>query len=244
MPLMMLQAARALGARAFEEVYQADRRSAAELWSRMSIDARDCYRPDPRLWRDCRILDARRVPDLLRGWLDARIERLTGQRADSAAGSIPGWASPETALRLQARSGCEISLDLIYDSEEDRVGCFLTAGGSGCAPSDVLRYALLSQRYLPIPVFHTSTAYRTEIGYKQASPADFRAIGALHHRLDGAAVGRARFYPDGTGSEYGVTGHDRCFFRRAADPLLPPGGETVTTFLDIDPSEQLSPTRA
>jgi hypothetical protein len=233
MPLLMLDMARALRARGFDEVYPSNRRSATELWAGMSSAARDCYRPDPRLWRDCRVLDARRVADLLGGWLDARIERLVGEGHAAKASSIPGWASPETALRVQARSGCEIALDLIYDSQDGRVGCFLTRGGAGGVMSDVLMYALMSARYQPIPVFRTHPIYRTDIGYKQASAADFRAMGSLHYRLDGAPVGNAVFFPDGTWSEYGISGHGRCFFRRAADPLLPWGGEPVSTFVDV-----------
>jgi hypothetical protein len=46
-------------------------------------------------------------------------------------------------------------------------------------------------------------------------------------------VGDAVFFPDGTCTEYGITGHGRCFFRRAGDVLLPPSGEPVTSFVDI-----------
>ncbi len=243
MPVLMLDAARELGARGFGEVFQADRSSATELWTGMSFAARDCYRPDPRLWRDCRFLDARLVPDLLRGWLDARIERLIGDSHPAEASSIPGWASPETALRVQARSRCDISLELIYDSQDDRVGCFLTRGGIGGIMSDVLRYALMSERYLPIPVFHTRPIYRTEIGYKQAGAPDFWLVSALHYRLDGTPVGNSVVFPDGTWSEYGITGHDRCFFRRAGDPLLP-GGEPATTFIDVSLPERPLPGQA
>jgi hypothetical protein len=238
MPLLMLDAARALGPRGFDEVYQADRRFATELWAGMSFAARDCYRPDPRLWRDCRVLDARRVPDLLRGWLDARIERLAGDSYAAEASSIPGWASPETALTVQARSGCEISVDLIYDSRDDRIGCFLTRGGIGGITSDVLLYALMSERYLPIPVFHTHPSYRTETGYKQASVADFWVMGSLYYRLNGVPVGDCVVFPDGTFSEYGISGHGRCFFRRTGDPLLPPEGEPVATFIDVSLPER------
>jgi hypothetical protein len=233
MPLLMLQAARGLGARGFDEVYQADRGFAAELWAGMSFAARDCYRPDPRLWRDCRFLDAHRVPDLLRAWPNARVERLAGEGVKAEASSVPGWASPETALRVQARSNCEICLDLIYDSQDDRVGCFLTRGGIGGIMSDVLLFAMMSARYLPIPVFHTHPVYRTEVGYKQASAADCWVMCSLYHRLNGAEVGDCVVFPDGTWTEYGIAGHGRCFFRRAGDPLLPPGGEPVTTFIDI-----------
>lgn len=233
MPLLALEAARELGARGPEQVYQADPKYAAELWSGMSTAARDCYRPDPRLWRDCRLLDVRRVQALLSGWRQARLDRLTTPGGDGEALSTPGWATPEAALALQGRSRCEISLDLIYDSREDRVGCFLTRGAFGGVMSDVLLYALMSGRYLPIPVFHTHPSYRTAIGYKQPSAADFWVMGALCYRLDGAPVGDAVFFPDGTWTEYGISGHGRCFFRRAGDVLLPPGGELVTSFVDI-----------
>ncbi|MGD9298772.1 MAG: hypothetical protein PVG09_03630 [Thiohalocapsa sp.] len=238
MPLLMLETARALGARRFDEVYQADRDYAGQLWSAMSVDARDCYRPDPRLWRDCRFLDTRRVGDLLGGWLDARIDRVAGDSDNAQARSTPGWMSPDTALRFQARSGCELSLDLIYDARDDRVGCFVSSGGMGGAMSDVLLYALMSERYLPIPVFHTHRTYRTRVGYKQASPVDYWAMGSLYYRLNGAPVGDCVFFPDGTWTEYGVTGHGRCVFRRAGDALLPPDGEPVTTFIDISLPER------
>jgi hypothetical protein len=233
MPLLMLDAARKLGARGVDEVYQADPRYAAELWSGMSTAARDCYRPDPRLWRDCRLLELRRVPDLLAGWREAQIERLAERSNVGDARSIPGWATPEAALGLQGRSWCEIALDLIYDSEEDRVGCFLTRGAIGGVMSDVLLYALMSGRYLPIPVFHTHPIFRTAIGYKQASAADFWVMGSFCYRLEGVPVGDCVFFPDGTWNEYGITGHGRCFFRRAGDPLLPPDGEPVVTLVDV-----------
>ncbi|MCG6939828.1 MAG: hypothetical protein LJE69_01075 [Thiohalocapsa sp.] len=241
MPLMMLEAARELGARGFDEVYQSDPKYARELWSGMSAAARDCYRPDPRLWRDCRLLSARGVAELLAGWREAAIERLAAHSVAGEARSIPGGATPETALGVQGRSACEISVDLIYDAEEDRVGCFLTRGGIAGVMSDVLLYSLMSARYLPIPVFHTHPIYRTEMGYKQASAADFWVMGSLYHRLNGAAVGDCCFFPDGTWTEYGITGHGRCFFRRAADPLLPPGGEPVTTFVDVSLPERPRP---
>jgi hypothetical protein len=233
MPLQVLSAARELGARGVDAVYQADPDYAAELWSGMSTAARDCYRPDPRLWRDCRFLDGRRLPVLLAGWRQARLDRLTAPGSNGDALSTPGWAAPEAALALQGRSRCEISLDLIYDSREDRVGCFLTRGAFGGVMSDVLLYALMSGRYLPIPVFHTHPSYRTAIGYKQPSAADFWVMGSLCYRLDGAPVGDAVFFPDGTWTEYGITGHGRCFFRRAGDALLPPSGELVTSFVDV-----------
>jgi hypothetical protein len=241
MPRQVLSAARQLGARTADAVYQADPAYAAELWSGMSTAARDCYRPDPRLWRDCRFLDTRSLPALLAGWRLARLDRLTAPGSNGEALSTPGWATPEAALGLQGRSRCEISLDLIYDSEEDRVGCFLTRGAFGGVMSDVLLYALMSGRYLPIPVFHTHPSYRTAIGYKQPSAADFWVMGSLCYRLDGAPVGDAVFFPDGTWTEYGITGHGRCFFRRAGDALLPPSGELVTSFVDITLPERPRP---
>jgi hypothetical protein len=108
----------------------------------------------------------------------------------------------------------------------------------GGAMSDVLLYALMSERYLPIPVFHTHRTYRTRVGYKQASPVDYWAMGSLYYRLNGAPVGDCVFFPDGTWTEYGVTGHGRCVFRRAGDALLPPDGEPVTTFIDISLPER------
>ncbi|WP_295887299.1 hypothetical protein [uncultured Thiohalocapsa sp.] len=241
MSLSMLAAARRLGRRDAAQVYQANPKFAAELWNGMSTAARDCYRPDPRLWRDCRLLDAARPDALLAGWREARVERLAARNNDSDACSIPGCATPEAALALQRLSRCEMSLDLIYDSVEDRVGCFLTRGAVSGVISDVLLYAHLSARYVPIPVFHTHPIYRTALGYKQPSAADFWVMGALYYRLEGASVGDCAFFPDGTWTEYGITGHGRCCFRRAGDPLLPAAGEPVTTFIEVALPERTAP---
>jgi len=241
MALSMLAAARALGRRDAAEVYQANPKLAGELWTSMSSAARDCYRPDPRLWRDCRLLDAKRPDALLAGWREARLERLAEGDGCADARSIPGRASPEAALTLRRRAHCELSVDLIYDTVEDRVGCFLTRSAASGAISDVLLFAHLSARYVPIPVFHTQSIYRTALGYKQPSAADFWVMGALYYRLEGAAVGDCVFFPDGTWSEYGITGHGRCCFRRAADPLLPPAGESLTTFTEVALPERTAP---
>jgi hypothetical protein len=241
MALRMLDTARQLGRRDATEVYQANPTFATELWHGMSTAARDCYRPDPRLWRDCRLLHAERIADLLPGWWDARLEAVSERHRDGDARSIPGKATPAAALALQQRTGAELSLDLIYDSEEDRVGCFVTRGGLGGVMSDVLLYAMMSARYIPIPVFHTHPIFRTPLGFKQPSPADFWLMGSLHYRLGGAPVGDAVFFPDGTWTEYAITGHDHCAFRRAGDPLLPPSGELVTRFADIPLPERRRP---
>ncbi|NBC15572.1 MAG: hypothetical protein GVY09_19955 [Gammaproteobacteria bacterium] len=241
MALSMLAAARALGRRDAGEVYQANPTFASELWSSMSTAARDCYRPDPRLWRDCRLLDAERPDALLAGWREARVERLAERGGARDARSLPGRASPEAALALQSRARCEMSLDLIYDTVEDRVGCFLTRGAVAGVISDVLLFAHMSARYVPIPVFHTHPVYRTALGYKQPSAADFWVMGALYYRLEGATVGDCVFHPDGTWTEYGITGHGRCCFRRAGDPLLPAGGEPLTTFIEVALPERTAP---
>ncbi len=241
MPLAMLAAARALGRRDANQVYEANPKQAAELWSRMSAAARDCYRPDPRLWRDCRLLDTERVDVLLAGWREARLERLAERGQHRAARSIPGRASPETALALQRRARCELSLDLIYDTVEDRVGCFLSRSADSGAMADVLLYAHMAARYVRIPVFHSHATYRTALGYKQPSAADFWILGALYYRLEGAPVGDCVLFPDCTWTEYGITGHGRCCFRRAGDPLLPAVGEPVTTFNDVALPERTAP---
>lgn len=238
MALFMLAAARALGRRDAAEVYQANPTFAGELWASMSTAARDCYRPDPRLWRDCRLLDAERPDALLAGWREARVERLAER---GGARSIPGRASPEVALALQSRARCDMSLDLIYDTVEDRVGCFLTRGTVSGAISDVLLFAHVSARYVPIPVFHTHPVYRTALGYKQPSAADFWVMAALYYRLEGAAVGDCVFHPDGTWTEYGITGHGRCCVRRAGDPMLPAGGEPLTSFIEVALPERTAP---
>jgi hypothetical protein len=233
MALRMLDTARQLGRRDAAEVYQANPAFATELWHGMSTAARDCYRPDPRLWRDCRLLHAERIADLLPGWWDARLEAVSERHRDGNARSIPGKATPSAALALQQRSGCGFSLDLIYDSEEDRVACFLTRAGLGGVVSDVLLYALISSRYLPIPVFHTNPNFRSPLGYKQPLVADFWRMRLLYHQLNGSPVGEAVFFPDGTCTEYGISGHGYCCFRRAGDPLLPAIGELATTFMTL-----------
>jgi len=241
MALGMLASARELGRRDAAAVYQSNPELAAELWRGMSSAARDCFRPDPRLWRDCRLLPAGGVAELIVGWRDARLDLVSTRGRGADARCVPGKATPAVALLVQQRTGAELSLDLIYDSEEDRVGCFLTRGGLGGVMSDVLFYAMMSARYLPIPVFHTHPTFRTPLGYKQPSPADFWLMGSLHYRLDGAPVGDAVFFPDGTWTEYAITGHDQCAFRRAGDPLLPPTGEPVTTFTEVALPERRRP---
>jgi hypothetical protein len=241
MALRMLAAARALGRRDATQVYQANPTFAGELWRGMSTAARDCYRPDPRLWRDCRLLHAERIAELLRGWWDARVEALSERGRNGDARSIPGKATPAAAVAAWERTDCAFSLDLIYDSEEDRVGCFLTRGGEGGVTSDVLLYAMMSSRYLPIPVFHTHPRFRSTLGYKQPSPPEFWLMSALYYRLNGAPVGDAAFFSDGTWTEYGITGHGRCFYRRAADALLPAAGEPATRFVDLTLPERPRP---
>ena len=234
MPARMLAAVRALGRRPFEDVYQSNAAQAAQFHDALSAAERSDLAADSRLWLDCRSLDERDAAPLLSRWPQARDEEIRAGIWGEEVRSVPGWITPAAAIAIQRRTGCEISLDLVYDADGDRAACFVTRGGGAGVMSNLLLYALMSARYMPIPVFHTHPVYRTEItGYKQPSLADCGVMGSLRRRYDGAAVGDCVFFPDGSWTEYGVTGQGRCFYRRAGDALLPPGGEPVTTLFEI-----------
>ncbi len=233
MPLGMLARARALGLRSESQVFQSSEQVARQLWETMGTAARDCFRPDPRLWRDCRLLTPADTGDLLDTWWHADIESISGRARDCSARSIAGRATARAMLACQQRGGCEMSLDLVYDAREDSLACFVTRGAGRGVTSDVLLYAMMSPRFMVIPVFHTHPGSRSDRGFKQPSTADYGVMGTLHYRLDGAAVGGCVLSRDGTCTEYGLTGHGRCFYRRCGDALLPPGGEPLTCFTDV-----------
>jgi hypothetical protein len=233
MPLVMLAEARAAGHRTADAVYHANPDFAAQLWEGMDTSARDCYRPDPRRWRDCRLLDAPDLGTLLRGWEAARLELLASPAQTLDARTIAGRTSPQAALALQRRSGNEFSLDLIYDSERDLVACFVTRGCLGGIMSDVLLYALISARFVVIPIFHTHPSQCSDRGYKQPSTADYWVMQSLYLQMDGAPVGDCVASPDGSLAEYGISAGGQVFYRRTADPLLPEGGESFYSFADV-----------
>jgi len=225
MALGMLASARELGRRDAAAVYQSNPELAAELWRGMSSAARDCFRPDPRLWRDCRLLPAGGVAEL--HLLAVALAEGEGVEAPQRIDRQPRHVHAETDARRQVQQ--RTGVDAFEQTVELRRGKAgrqrVVRSDARVAVSDVLFYAMMSARYLPIPVFHTHPTFRTPLGYKQPSPADFWLMGSLHYRLDGAPVGDAVFFPDGTWTEYAITGHDQCAFRRAGDPLLPPTGE-------------------
>jgi ADP-ribose pyrophosphatase YjhB (NUDIX family) len=233
MPLAMLAEARALGPRKEPRVFQSSDDAARQLWENMSTASRDCFRPDPRLWRDCRLLTPASTGELLAGWWHADIESISGRAWEHNARSIAGRATARAILACQQRAGCEVSLDLIYDAREDSLACFVTCGAPRGVTSDVLLYAMMSPRFMVIPVLHSHLGHRSDRGFKQPSTADYGVMVTLHYRLEGAPVGGCVVNPDGSFTEYGLTGHGRCFYRRGGDALLPPGGEPLVCFTEM-----------
>jgi hypothetical protein len=139
--------------------------------------------------------------------------------------AVPGSVTPTVALAFQAAHSCEVALELLYDADTDRLCSLVVRGCDGGAFSNLGLHCAVSARYVVLPVFHTHPALTNDVGLRKASRADYQALRRLQQRLGGVAVGERVYFPDGSCTDYGLTGSGLPFDRPSGSglcALLPP----------------------
>lgn len=215
----MLASARRLAPTAAATAAGADPALAAEFHAGLADWERALTLPTAPVWRDG--IDA--LPDdpaaLAALWLPGDGPALVVPETMAETSTVPGAITPAQALALQARTGCELSVDLLFDPDSGRVGAFTTCGCFGGVMSNLMFWAWFSGRYAHLPVFHTHPSLENECGERMPSRADWWVMGSLRERLGGGAAGERIYFPDGSCTAYGITGAGDWFHRRCDEDL-------------------------
>lgn len=212
---IMLRRARALGAAALVvDERPVVRKLSLDFDRQLEALDRDYLNAAARHWHHAGALRLTDAADLARLWPDAVLSDPRSSALPAEVHSAPGVIDPSVAIEIQRHCDCEVSADLVYDTREDRVASFVTRGCRGGVMSNLIFYFWFSSRYLVLPLFHTHPGIRNDLGLRMPSPADYWLMSALRTRLGGGPVGERVCFPDGSYTEYGVTGAGQYYFRR------------------------------
>lgn len=212
---LMLMRARARDVATLAQRSQIERALAGAFAKHLDTRALGYLEPAASHWRRAAEFErAEAGNELAKFWPDAVLSDSRSPLLPAEVHSVPAVVAASVAIEIQRQCDCEFSADLIYDTSHDQVASFVTRGCRGGVMSDLMFYFWFSPRYLVLPVFHTHPGVRSDLGLRMPSSADYGVMKSLQARLGDGAVGERVYFPDGSCTEYGVTGAGHYYFRR------------------------------